>query len=78
MGTLTIRLDPAYYGKIDRFDERFTHGVPSLIDCESLTVEGDVFFEKNVTVKGRVVISNQGDTRAVIKKGTVIEKDLHL
>ncbi len=36
---IDIDLDPQYYGKIDLLDERFIDGVPSLIHCESLTIE---------------------------------------
>jgi UTP--glucose-1-phosphate uridylyltransferase len=75
---IKIDLDPKYYGKIDAFNERFQNGVPSLIECESLTVTGDVFFEGNVTIKGRSVITNSHKSRAVIKEGTVIDKDLKL
>lgn len=74
--TIKIDLDPKYYGKIDHFDERFNNGIPSLTDCESLTIKGDVRFENNVTIKGRVVITNKGKTQAVIKEGTVVEKDI--
>jgi UTP--glucose-1-phosphate uridylyltransferase len=74
--TITIALDPKYYGKIDLFDERFAEGIPSLIDCESLTIDGDVRFEKNVTIKGKVVIKNSGESQMVIKKGSVIDKDV--
>jgi UTP--glucose-1-phosphate uridylyltransferase len=74
--TIQIDLDPKYYGKIDLFDERFSRDVPSLVDCESLTIRGDVRFENNVTIKGRVVITNKGKTQTVIKEGAVIEKDL--
>ena len=74
--TITIALDPKYYGKIDLFDERFAEGIPSLIDCESLTIDGDVRFEKNVTIKGEVVIKNSGKSQAVIKQGSVIDKDV--
>ena len=73
---IQIDLDPKYYGKIDPFDERFSSGVPSLIDCESLTIKGDVRFESDIDVKGRVVIQNNGKTQAVIRKGSVIEKNL--
>jgi len=75
---VTLRLDPKYYGKIDLFNERFKNGVPSLIECESLTVTGDVFFEGNVTIKGRSVITNSQKSNAVIKEGTVVDKDLKL
>ncbi|OEU66929.1 MAG: hypothetical protein BBJ57_06485 [Desulfobacterales bacterium PC51MH44] len=73
---ISINLDPKYYGKIDLFDERFSAGVPSLIDCESLTIEGDIRFESNVTIKGRVAIKNNGKSQAVVKEGTIIDEDL--
>lgn len=76
--TIAIDLDQKYYGKIDLFDERFAEGIPSLIDCESLTIDGDVRFEKNVTIKGEVVIKNIGKSQAVIKEGSVIDKDVTL
>jgi UTP--glucose-1-phosphate uridylyltransferase len=72
----TIALDPKYYGKIDLFDERFAEGIPSLIDCESLTIDGDARFEKNVTIKGRIVIKNSGESQAIIKEGMVVNEDL--
>ena len=74
--TIQIDLDPKYYGKIDLFDERFSMGAPSLTNCESLIIKGDVRFENNVTINGRVVITNKRQTQAVIKEGTVVEKDL--
>lgn len=69
-------LDPRYYGKIDLFDARFPEGVPSLRECESLTIEGDVHFQKGVTVKGRVVIRNTQSSPTVIAAGTVVDQDL--
>ena len=74
--TIAIDLDQKYYGKIDLFDERFGEGIPSLIDCESLTIDGDVRFEKNVTIKWEVVIKNIGKSQAVIKEGMVVNEDL--
>jgi UTP--glucose-1-phosphate uridylyltransferase len=73
---IQIDLDPRYYGNIDIFDERFIHGIPSLVDCESLTIRGDVRFEPNVTIKDRVVITNDLKSQAVIKAGTVLDKDV--
>jgi len=74
--TIKIRLDPKFYGKIDLLEERFKQGLPSLVDCESLSIEGDVFFENPVTIKGVVSIKNRHKTPAVIKKGTVIDKNI--
>lgn len=73
---IQIELDPAYYRYIDDFNKRFFHGTPSLLECESLTVFGDVYFESDVTVKGSVTITNSRNTAAVIATGSVIEKDL--
>jgi len=73
---IKINLDQRYYGKIDMFNKRFANGIPSLIDCESLKIIGDVLFEENIKIKGNVVINNSGKPQAVIKKGTAIEKDI--
>jgi UTP--glucose-1-phosphate uridylyltransferase len=73
---IQIDLDPKYFGKIDLFNERFPSGVPSLTDCESLTIKGDVRFESDASIKGRVVIENNGKTQAVIRKGSIIEKNV--
>lgn len=71
-----IKLDPEYYGKIDDLDRRFPEGVPSLVECDELTVEGDVRFEKDVIIKGSVRINNRRTLQTVIKEGFVIDNDL--
>jgi UTP--glucose-1-phosphate uridylyltransferase len=71
-----VNLDPKYYGKIDDLEKRFSNGIPSLVDCFSLSIEGDVLFEKDVKIKGSVKIRNPHKTQNIIKEGTIIEKDL--
>ncbi len=73
---IEISLDPAFYKNVDMFFERFRRGVPSLVDCESLTVTGDVFFEENVKIQGRVRVENRSEKPAVVLKNTVIDRDL--
>jgi len=75
-GTPKVTLDPKYYGKIDDLEQRFGQGIPSLVECRSLTIKGDVLFEKNVKIKGSVAIRNTGKHQVVIREGAVIEKDL--
>ena len=58
------------------FNERFSDHIPSLIECESLTIQGDVRFEANVSIKGRVLIKNNRNQPAIVKAGTVIEDSL--
>ncbi len=77
-GTIKIKLDSRYYSKIDDLDERFSQGPPSLVDCDALTIEGDVRFEKDVVIKGTVTITNNNPTQAVIPSGSIIDKDLSL
>jgi UTP--glucose-1-phosphate uridylyltransferase len=76
--TIKIKLDPKFYGKIDDFDQRFADGVPSLVGCYALTIEGDVLFKKDVKIKGSVRIKNTQPFQAVIKEGTVINRDMIL
>ena len=76
--TPDVNLDRKFYKKIDSMDKRFSAGIPSLVDCDALNIEGDVKFEKNVTIKDSVVIKNTMPTQAVIKEGTVIDEDLIL
>ena len=74
--TIKIRLDPNFFGKIDLLEKRFKEGFPSLVNCESLNIEGDVYFDSDVTIKGSVSIKNSQNPPAVIKKGTVVDSDI--
>ncbi len=75
---IRIRLDPRYYGKYERFAERFRQGPPSLVECDALTVEGDVRFEAGVRLRGTVIIRNRSDRQAVIPAGSLLEGELEL
>jgi len=73
---IEIDLDPRYYGKIDSFNQRFSQHIPSLVECDALKIRGDVRFEKNVSIKGRVAIKNNSSKQVVVREGTVVEEDL--
>jgi UTP--glucose-1-phosphate uridylyltransferase len=75
---IKIQLDSKYYGKFDLLEERFKEGEPSLVDCDALTIRGDVRFEGDVVIRGAVAITNSGSRPALIKTGTVIDRDLVL
>jgi UTP--glucose-1-phosphate uridylyltransferase len=53
-----VDLDPDYYGLIQNMKERFPEGAPSLRQCNSLKVTGDIYFGKNVVIEGDVEIIN--------------------
>ena len=73
--SIRIQLDKRYFQKIDDFDARFANGVPSLIDCNSLIVEGDVTFEADVVIKGQVTINNNGRRQITIRSGVIVDND---
>ncbi|MCF8077728.1 MAG: UTP--glucose-1-phosphate uridylyltransferase [Desulfobacterales bacterium] len=75
---IRVDLDPNFYKKIDRFNERFAAGAPSLAQCESLTVRGDVYFEAPVTVKGRATVIGRPDAPTTVASGTVLSGELTL
>ncbi len=53
---VVVDLDGKHYKLVGDFEERFPQGPPSLVDCDRLTVRGDVVFGADVVVRGSVVI----------------------
>jgi UTP--glucose-1-phosphate uridylyltransferase len=64
-----VELDPDYFKLMGDFEPRFADGPPSLMEAERLTVEGDVRFGRDVTVRGAVKVA--GPRR--IADGEVLE-----
>jgi UTP--glucose-1-phosphate uridylyltransferase len=46
------------FKNIRDFEKHFPH-IPSLINCESLTLEGDIYIDENVTFEGNVTIKTK-------------------
>ncbi|NLG36242.1 MAG: UTP--glucose-1-phosphate uridylyltransferase [Lentisphaerae bacterium] len=67
-----IRLDPRFYKNIADFEERFAQGAPSLIQCDSLRIDGDIAFGAQVRIEGDVHLRNPTDRRARIADGSHI------
>ena len=72
LGTIDISLDPEYYKLMKDFGERFQCGVPSLIDCESLTIQGSIHFEDHVFLQGKVSLKKRGRKGVCVPAGTMI------
>jgi UTP--glucose-1-phosphate uridylyltransferase len=68
-----IDLDDGYFKRLADFDERFSSGAPSLVECERLAVEGDVAFGRDVVVRGSVTVRAEGDGQRHIEDGAVLE-----
>lgn len=73
---VSLNLDPEFYSRIDLLESHFPFGAPSLVDCESLSIKGDVKFGRAITVRGAAAIVNTADTQAIIKDNTAITGDL--
>jgi UTP--glucose-1-phosphate uridylyltransferase len=72
-----VSLDDRFYTLIDDFDRRFPFGPPSLAGCDSLTVEGDVTFGRDVVLHGDVrVVAEDGS--ATVEAGAVIGGEVRL
>ena len=65
-GLPLVSLDPAFYSLIREFEYR-VRVVPSLIDAESLTVQGDVTIAHLVRILGNVTIKAPEDCGAVVR-----------
>jgi UTP--glucose-1-phosphate uridylyltransferase len=71
-----ISLDSSVYSGVDSLEMRFPHGAPSLVDCESFSVKGDVKFGRNVVIHGAVSIVNNSPRQITIEDDTEITEDL--
>lgn len=73
LDTIVIALDKRYYKKIDQLTAHFPEGPPSLINCKSLEIVGDVLFEGGTSIKGKVKIINTTEKQYTISRGTMID-----
>jgi len=73
LGTISIKLDPRYYKKIDDFRSRFPAGPPSLLECARLQVRGDHRFGKGVMLKGDVTLENERAEQAFVEDGRLLQ-----
>lgn len=63
------------FKKIEDFQKRFKN-IPSLLELDHLSVAGDVYFGRNVTLKGTVIIVANDGQRIDIPDGSTLENRL--
>jgi UTP--glucose-1-phosphate uridylyltransferase len=68
-----VDLDTNHFKLLADFEERFPSGPPSLLQCDRLTVKGDVRFGRDVTVKGTIEVTQSGPEQRVIDDGALLE-----
>lgn len=64
-----VDLDPQHYKMVDGFEPLIREGIPSLLQCHSLKVEGKMEFRPGVQLVGDVLLSHAGDGRGVVEAG---------
>ncbi|MEM7114403.1 MAG: UTP--glucose-1-phosphate uridylyltransferase [Chloroflexota bacterium] len=77
-GRLLVELDSDHYKFVSDLEARFPHGLPSLLNCTHLSVQGDVIFGKNITLQGHVEIINDSGEQAYLPAGAVLTGTHHI
>ncbi len=70
-----VTLDSRYYKLIQDLETRFPEGVPSLLNCRSLSIEGNIKFGKNVVFEGDVQLVNSSDDQVIIEDMVIADRE---
>ena len=68
----------ADYKLVDQFEPLVSNGVPSLLHCRSLTIEGKMEFDPGVSIIGDVKFIALGDQTKRIRPGTYRDQEIVL
>jgi len=60
------------FKKIGNFQKRF-RTVPTILELDHLTVSGDVWFGRNITLRGTVIIVANEGSRIDLPDGSILE-----
>ncbi|KAG9022342.1 UTP-glucose-1-phosphate uridylyltransferase [Serendipita sp. 407] len=63
------------FKKIGNFQKRFG-SIPNILELDHLTVSGDVWFGKNITLRGTVIIVANEGNRIDLPDGSILENKL--
>lgn len=64
----TVHLDPNHYKIVDQLEKALADGVPSLRDCEELSVQGPVKFNSDARFVGKVSLTNPNSQSAELPR----------
>jgi hypothetical protein len=67
-----------HYKLVEQFEHLVARGVPSLVHCHSLAIEGLMEFEPDVKVVGDVKFVVRGDKAKRVPAGTYEDKEIEL
>lgn len=72
VATTVVDLDARYYRFVNDLDARFPSGVPSLVNCRRLEVNGDFIFGRDVKCVGDVRLLNNSGGQVAIPDGALL------
>ena len=67
-----------HYKLVDQFELLVTHGMPSLVRCNCLTIEGKMEFEPGVAIVGDVKFVARGDEIKRVRSGVYQDAEIVL
>jgi UTP--glucose-1-phosphate uridylyltransferase len=67
-----------HYKLVDQFELLVTHGMPSLVRCNCLTIEGKMEFEPGVAIVGDVKFVARGDEIKSVRSGVYQDAEIVL
>lgn len=70
-GAPLIKLGP-HFKKVSNFQERIPH-MPKILELDHLTVTGNVFFGRNIELKGTVIVVCEEGNKINLPNGAVLE-----
>ena len=73
-----IDLDPKFYKLVDQLDVKLKEGVPSLKDCEELTVRGPILFNSHNVFAGKVSVNNESAQPKALPPGEYKDRSVQL
>jgi len=73
-----IDLDPAHYKLVDQLEAKVVGGVPSLKDCQELTIRGPVSLNQRNVFRGKVCVTNSSSEPRPLPAGVYADVSKNL
>lgn len=73
---ITIQLDPEHFLFLNQMKSHFPHGAPSLADCKTFSIKGDICFGKNIKIIDSVELTNSQKSPIFISDNSIIDKNI--
>jgi len=73
-----VSLDKKYYKLVDGLEEATKNGIPSLVQCERLTIKGKVLMSAKTVFVGAVKLTNDGEKAKPVPQRKIEDEELDL